>query len=210
MKIQVFSDMVCPWCYIGERRLARALEAVGGDAFEVEFKPFQLDPSTPVEALPLTQYLEKRFAGRPVDSMMNRVTSAAAEEGITMAWQHGQIANTRTAHRLMAWTMNEYGEGVQRALAEQLFALHFTNGGNIGDVEELAAAAALAGVDADRARAHLNSSDGVQELDAALASARSGVQSVPTYIIDDRYVIQGAQPLATFVATLEEAIRTRK
>ncbi len=210
MKIQVFSDIVCPWCYIGERRLTRALDAVGNDAFEVEFKPFQLDPATPVEALPLTEYLQKRFAGRSVDSMMNRVTSTAAEEGITMAWEHGQIANTRTAHRLMAWTMKEYGEKVQRALAEQLFALHFTHGGNIGNVDELAAAAALAGVDAERARAHLNSTDGVQELEEALASARLGVQAVPTYVIDDRYVIQGAQPLATFVSTLEEAIRTRK
>ena len=210
MKIQVFSDIVCPWCYIGERRLTRALDAVGNDAFEVEFKPFQLDPATPVEALPLTEYLQKRFAGRSVDSMMNRVTSTAAEEGITMAWEHGQIANTRTAHRLMAWTMKEYGEKVQRALAEQLFALHFTHGGNIGNVDELAAAAALAGVDAERARAHLNSTDGVQELEEALASARRGVQAVPTYVIDDRYVIQGAQPLATFVSTLEEGIRTRK
>jgi len=210
MKIQVFSDIVCPWCYIGERRLTRALESVASDAIEVEFRPFQLDPATPVEALPLTQYLEKRFAGRPVDSMMNRVTRTAAEEGITIAWEHGQIANTRTAHRLMAWTMKEYGEKVQRALAEQLFALHFTNGGNIGDVDELATAAALAGVNADRARAHLNSTDGVQELDDALASARRGVQAVPTYVIDDRFVIQGAQPLATFVATLAEAIRTRQ
>lgn len=156
MKIQVFSDVVCPWCYIGERRLTRALESVASDAFEVEFKPFQLDPAIPFEALPLTQYLERRFVGRSVDSMMNRVTSAAAEEGITMAWEHGQIANTRTAHRLMAWTVKEYGERVQRALAEQLFALHFTHGGNIGDVDELATAAALAGVDAERARAHLN------------------------------------------------------
>lgn len=210
MKIQVFSDIVCPWCYIGERRLARALQAVNSaEAFEVEFKPFQLDPATPVEALPLTEYLQKRFAGRPVDSMMQRVTSTAADEGITIDWQHGQIANTRTAHRLMAWTMTEYGETTQRKLAEQLFALHFTNGGNIGDIDELADAAAIAGIDASRARAFLNSTDGVQELDDAFASARRmGVQAVPTFIIDDRYVIQGAQPLATFEATLREALRT--
>ena len=211
MKIQVFSDIVCPWCYIGERRLTRALESVAGEAsFEVEFKPYQLDPTTPEDALPLTEYLQKRFAGRPVDTMMQRVTTTAAQEGITMAWQNGQIANTRTAHRLMAWTLAEYGEQVQRALAEQLFALHFTNGGNIGDIDELSTAAGRAGIDADRARAHLLSTDGVQELDDAFASARRmGVEAVPTFVIDDRYVIQGAQPVETFVANLREAIRTR-
>lgn len=209
MKIQVFSDVVCPWCYIGERRLTRALETFDASAFEVEFKPFQLDPDTPVDAVPLVEYLQKRFGGRPVDTIMNRVTTTAAEEGISIEWQHGQIANTRSAHRLMAWTLKEYGEMTQRALAEQLFALHFTQGGNIGAVDELAAAAARAGVDADRARAYLDSNDGVSELDAAFASARRGVQAVPTYIIDDRFVIQGAQPVATFVATLQEALRTR-
>lgn len=209
MKIQVFSDVVCPWCYIGERRLARALEAFDAGAFEIEFKPFQLDPHTPVDAVPLVEYLQKRFGGRPVDTIMNRVTNTAAEEGISIAWQHGQIANTRSAHRLMAWTLKQYGEMTQRALAEQLFALHFTQGGNIGAVDELAGAAARAGVDADRARAYLESNDGVAELDEAFASARRAVQAVPTYIIDDRFVLQGAQPVATFVATLQEALRTR-
>lgn len=209
MKIEIYSDVVCPWCYIGERRLTRALAALpNGDEVEIAFRPYQLDPSAPDEAVPLAQYLQQRF-GRRVGGMLEPVSAAARGEGIAIAWDTALSANTRLAHRLLAWTEQAYGVRIQRAVAERLFALHFTQSGNIADVEHLVAAAAAVGVDAGRARAYLQSDQGVTELEAALGAARQlGIHAVPTFVIDGRYVVRGAQPVATFVDALEQAART--
>jgi predicted DsbA family dithiol-disulfide isomerase len=207
MKIEVYSDIACPWCYIGERRLERALAALPPrERVEVVFRPYQLDPNAPEAAVPLTQYLERRFGGRK-DGMLDVVTEAAAGEGITLAWDRALSANTRTAHRLLQWALREDGPEVQRQLAVGLFALHFTHGGNVADVEQLAAAAASAGLDAERARAYLASGEGVRELESEFGEARQlGIASVPTFVIDGRYAIQGAQPVSAFVRILEQAL----
>lgn len=207
MKIEIYSDIACPWCYIGERRLARALTAVSPrEPVEVVFRPYQLDPHAPDTAAPLTTYLERRFGGRS-DGMLEEVTRAAEGEGITMAWDRALSANTRTAHRLLQWALRQRGPEVQRRLAGELFALHFTRGGNIADVEQLADAAAAAGLDRDEARAHLVSDDGVQELEQEFDKARElGIMSVPTFVIDGRYAIQGAQPVSTFARMLEQLL----
>lgn len=207
MRIDVYSDIVCPWCYVGERRLTRALAALpDASGIDVQFLPYQLDASTPTDAAPLVPYLQRRF-GANATAMLARVSTVAAGEGIAIDWDRALIANTRTAHRLLTWVGREYGTAVQRAVAERLFDLYFTQGGNIGDRESLIQAAAPAGVDPERARAHLRSSDGEQELDAAFAAARRrGVQAVPTFVIDDRFVIEGAQPVAAFVDALERAL----
>jgi predicted DsbA family dithiol-disulfide isomerase len=209
VKVEIYSDVVCPWCYIGERRLTRALAAVpGGSEAEVVFRPYQLNPAAPDEAVPLPQYLERRF-GRRVDGMLEQVSAAARGEGLAIAWDKALSANTRIAHRLLTWAEQEYGSGVQRAFAERLFALHFTQGGNIADIEQLAGAAAETGMDADRARAYLQSDEGVQALEAEFDNARRlGIHAVPTFVIDGRYVVEGAQPVATFVDILEQATKT--
>lgn len=209
MKIEIYSDVVCPWCYIGERRLNRALAAFSqGGQVEVVFRPYQLDPDAPESAVPLPEYLERRF-GRRVDGVLDQVTTAARAEGIEMAWEKALSTNTRTAHRLLVFAEREYGAVLQRALAERLFERHFTLGGNIGDVDQLVEAASAAGMDAGRARAHLESGKGVQELEAELEKARRlGIQAVPTFVIDGRYAVQGAQPAAKLLEVLEEAART--
>src|SRR5690606_15920826 len=116
MKVEIYSDVACPWCYIGERRFARALAAFpGAEDVEVVFRPYQLDANTPHQAVPMAQYLERRF-GRPVNDMLGRVTSEAGREGITMNWDRALAVNTRTAHRLMRLAEREYGAEVQRAL----------------------------------------------------------------------------------------------
>ena len=117
MKVEIYSDVVCPWCYIGERRFARALAAFGGGDVEVVFRPFQLDPAAPTAAEPIARYLERRFGAR-AGSMLGSVSAAAAAEGITMDWDRALAANTRTAHRLLGLAEREYGAGTQRALAE--------------------------------------------------------------------------------------------
>ncbi len=207
MKVEVYSDIVCPWCYVGERRLKRALAALpDASGIEVRFMPYQLDPSTADEASPLVQYVERRF-GRDVRAMLDRVSAVAKDEGIAINWDRALIANTRTAHRLLTWVVQEYGAKVQGSVAEQLFDLYFTRGGNIADVEQLVQAAARAGVDANHSRAHLQSTNGVPELEAAFDEARRrGVQAVPTFVIDDRFVVEGAHPVAAFVDLLERAL----
>ncbi len=208
MKIEIYSDIVCPWCYIGERRLARALAALpNGQDVDVVFRPYQLDPGAPTTAIPLLPYLEQRFGSRAA-GMMSHVTATAAGEGITTAWDKALSVNTRLAHRVVAFAEREYGAGVQRALVERLFALYFTQGGNVGDVDQLVAAAADVGVDPDRVRVLLASDDGVAELEAAFESARRlGIQSVPTFVIDGRHAVVGAQPAAALLEVLENLAR---
>ena len=205
MKVEVWSDLVCPWCYIGERRFQRALDAFPGrERVEMRFAPFQLDPAAPAAALPLTTYLTGRY-GAHAAAMQERAGAAAREEGIVMRWDAALAVNTRSAHRLVGLAEREHGAAVQRALVDRLFGLHFERGGDLGDVDTLVAEAAAAGMDADRARAYLEAGEGAAELDHDLARAYAlGVGSVPTFLIDDRWVIQGAQPTAVFARALGE------
>lgn len=205
MKIEIYSDVVCPWCYIGKRRFERAL-AEYPDAAEVEvvFRPYQLDPNAPAEAVPQKEYLEQRF-GAGAGRMMGQVTSAAAAEGIEIDWDRALAANTRTAHRLLGLARRDHGEKVQRALTDRLFAMHFTRGGNIADIDQLAAEAEAVGMDAARARSYLESDEGVAELDAEFRSARElGVRAVPTFVFNGKWTVEGAQPVATFLKAMEE------
>ena len=211
MQIDIYSDVVCPWCYIGERRFVRAVEAadltIDADV-RVTFRPYQLDPGAPATAEPLSQYLARRF-GRPVGGMLDAVTQAGASEGLAFAWDRALAGNTRTARRLLAFAQREGGPAVQRALLERLFALHFSEGGDITGVDPLTDAAAAVGLDGDRVRAFLASSDGLADLDAAFEQARQiGIRAVPTFVFDGRHALQGAQPLDVFVQTLRESAET--
>lgn len=208
MKVEIYSDIACPWCYIGERRFGRALAAFpDGRDVEVVFRPFQLDPAAPMTGTPVAEYLAKRY-GRPVGGMLTRVTEAAASEGITVDWQRAIAVNTRTAHRLLRLAEHEYGPAVQHALMEKLFDAHFSQGGNIADHAQLTALAASVGMGAERARAYLDSNESAPELEAELDHARKlGVQAVPTFVFDGQYVVQGGQPASVFLQVLEEVQR---
>jgi predicted DsbA family dithiol-disulfide isomerase len=101
IKVEIYSDIVCPWCYIGEHRFFQALsDFPNADQVEVVFRPFQLDPGAPPRGIPLAEYLERRYGGRSV-AMMERVGSVAAEEGIAIDWDRALAGNTHTAHRLL-------------------------------------------------------------------------------------------------------------
>jgi len=205
MKVEIYSDVVCPWCYIGERRFERALGTFpGGRDIEVVFRPFQLDPAAPATGTPIAQYLAKRF-GRPADGMLARVTEAAASEGIAMDWDRAIAVNTRTAHRLLRLAEHEYGPAVQHALMEKLFDAHFSQGGNVADHAQLTALAVSVGMDAERVRTYLDSNEGAAELAAEFDHARQrGVQAVPTFVFDGQYVVQGGHPASVFLRVLEE------
>lgn len=211
MKVEIYSDVVCPWCYIGERRFARALAAFprAGEV-EVVFRPFQLDPGASTTAVPTARHLASRYGAR-AEGMMQNVTQVGAQEGIAFRFDRALAVNTRTAHRLLRLAEREHGPAVQRALAERLFDAHFTEGVDIGDRARLVELAAAAGMDAERVRGYLASGEGDAELGAELDEARAlGVQAVPTFVFDGQYVVEGGQPASVFLQVLEEVERLGK
>ncbi len=205
MKVEIYSDVACPWCYIGERRFQRALAAFPqADRVEVVYRSYQLDPNTPETPMPLKEYLQKRF-GRPVDDMLQQVTENARGEGIEMAWDRAISVNTLTAHRLFRLAEREYGAGVQRKLVEKLFAAHFSEGGDVSDHDLLTELAVSVGMDEERVRAYLASNEGLDETREDLDQARRiGVQAVPTFVFEGQWAVQGAQSASTFLQVLEE------
>lgn len=208
MKVEIYSDVACPWCYIGKRRFEQALAAFpGGDEVEVVYRPYQLDPAAPATARPLTEALAEKF-GPGAASKMSSVVDAARAEGITMDFGRALAANTLAAHRLLRLAEHEYGRVAQHALAESLFEAHFARGADIGDPEVLAGLASAAGMDAARAAAYLASGEGVAEVKAEIRDARQlGVSAVPTFVFEGRYGVQGAQPASAFLQTLEAVAR---
>jgi predicted DsbA family dithiol-disulfide isomerase len=205
MKIEIYSDVACPWCYIGERRFQRALAAFpGGDRLEVVYRSYQLDPAAPEEPAPMTEYLRRKF-GENVEGVQQQVAGAARGEGIRMDFSNGVIVNTLTAHRLLRLAEHEHGATVQRALAEKLFEAYFERGADVSDHGLLAGLAAEVGMDEARVRGYLGSDEGLEETRADLAGAvERGVRAVPTFVFDGRYAVEGAQPSSTFLKVLEE------
>lgn len=208
MKVEIYSDIACPWCYIGERRFMRALAAYPkADEVEVVFRSYQLDPSTPEEPMPMKEYLERRF-GRPVEGMLSQVSENARGEGIEMVWDRAVAVNTLTAHRLLRLAEVEYGATLQRALAEKLFEAYFTRGGNIADHGLLTELAVSVGMDEARVRDYLASGEGLKETKAALDAAQQlGIRAVPTFVFEGKFAVQGAQSASTFLQALEEVAR---
>ena len=206
MKVEIYSDVACPWCYIGKRRFEKALAAFPGNAdVEVVYKPYQLDPSAPSVATPLLDRLERKF-GAGAGAMARRVTDAASAEGIEMRFDRALAANTLAAHRLLWLAEREHGSVVQHELAERLFEAHFSEGGDIGDIGQLTDLAVAAGMDRERVTTFLASSEGTEEVRAEIHAAQEmGITAVPTFIFDDRYAVQGGQPSPIFLQALERA-----
>ncbi|WP_371493728.1 DsbA family oxidoreductase [Kitasatospora sp. NBC_00374] len=191
MKVEIYSDVVCPWCYIGKRRFEKALAAFPGAAdVEVTFRPFQLNPAASEVGEPSAQVYERKF-GRPAQSIFGPLTEAAAAEGITFRMDAAVATNTFEAHRLI-WFAARHGR--QSAVKEGLLAHYFTDGGHLGDRTALTDIGVAAGLDRAEVAAFLTSPDGVDEVRAELAeAARLGITSVPTFVFDGEVAVQGAQ-----------------
>jgi predicted DsbA family dithiol-disulfide isomerase len=204
MKVEIYSDVACPWCYIGYARFQRSLTGLeGADDVEVVYRPYQLDPGAPRKAEPMLDYLERRF-GPGARDMANQVAESARGEGLPMDFERGLTGNTLDAHRLMRLAELEYGAEAQRKLATALFEAQFADGRDIGDAETLAELAAGVGIDAGRASTYLASDEGEREVREEIERAqRIGVTAVPTFVFEGRYAVQGAQPPATFREVLE-------
>ena len=207
MKVEIYSDVSCPWCYIGEKRFAAALASFPDEDVDVVFRPYQLDPGAPATGRPLVSALREKF-GANVPQMIARVTEAARGEGIEMRWDDAIAVNTLTAHRLLRLAVREYGPDVQRALAERLFDSHFTRGGDVGDPALLTELAVAAGMDRERTRSYLASGEGLAETQEEIAEAQQlGIRAVPTFVFEGQYLVEGGQPSAVFTDVLREVAR---
>lgn len=205
MDIQVWSDVVCPWCYLGKRRLEKALSEFPGEV-TVTYRAYQLDPSPVPRAVPIKEAMAAKFGGSArADQMLGHVTEAAAADGLTLDYDRAIAANTFDAHRLVVWAA---GQDRQADMLDALQRAHFQGGIDLGSLRALAGVAAGIGLDPAGALAYLESEAGTGAVNADLAEARElGITSVPTYVIDGKYAVQGAQEPATLVAALEEITR---
>jgi len=207
MNIEVWSDVVCPWCYIGKRRLESALKQFEHrDDVTVTWRSFELNPNTPhrVEG-PLVEALASKY-GVPVsqaEQMMQRVTDAAAGEGITMRFDIAQTGNTFDAHRLIHHASES---GLRSEMKERLLAACFTEGQAISDRAVLASLAADVGLDRDTALAMLESEGHAEAVRAEERQAQAyGAGGVPFFVIDQKYGVSGAQPSETLLQVLNTA-----
>ncbi len=206
MKIDIWSDVVCPWCWIGKHRFQQGVALLGDDAPEIEvhWHPFQLDPDAGTTPVPLREaYVAKFGSAERTAQILSQTQTTARAEGLPMDFDQGQVrVTTLPAHRLL-WLAGR--EGVQDAVGEALFHAHFVEGRNLADTQTLIAAAAAGGIPAERVSALLAGEEGLQEIQAQLAQAQAlGIQSVPTFVVNDRYAIQGAQPPEAFAQALRQ------
>jgi predicted DsbA family dithiol-disulfide isomerase len=208
--VEIWSDVVCPWCYIGKRRFEKAAEQLRDDVqLEVVFRPYQLDPTaSPGKASPVREAYAKKFGGpERADQILAQVTSVAATEGIEFHMEKALRANTLLAHRLL-WLAEATGH--QYALKERLLQAYFVDGSDVGDPDVLATCAADVGMPADRVRAFLDSDDGAAEVAAQLAfAADAEITAVPTFVIDSKWAIPGAQDPDTFVKVIHRLLERR-
>ncbi|WP_029434084.1 DsbA family oxidoreductase [Blastococcus sp. URHD0036] len=207
MRVEVWSDVVCPWCYIGKRRLETALERFGHrDDVEVVWRSFQLDPSVPEGETHATLPALAAKYGRSVEEMrgtMRHVEETAAGEGLRYDLANGVSGNTLLAHELLHLAAER---GVQDTAKERLLHAHFEEGRSVFDVDSLAALGAEVGLDEDEVRAALADHRFRPAVEEDIATARAlGATGVPFFVVDRRYGASGAQPAELLLQVLEKA-----
>lgn len=204
IKLDIFSDPVCPWCYIGKANLDRALEAAPEHAFQIEWHPFQLNPGMPAEGVDRAEYLEAKFGGKAkAVEIYARVEQAAREAGLTIDFSTiRRMPNTLNAHRLIHWAGLE---GRQTAIVSALFRAYWREGRDIGQTATLVDIAEAAGMDRALTERLLATDEDSDALKARDIHARErGVTGVPCFIIGNQYVVSGAQPPQVWADVIAE------
>lgn len=203
IRLDILSDPVCPWCYIGKAQLDRALAAAPEHPFAIAWHPFQLNPDMPRGGMDRRRYLEAKFGDRErAVEVYSSILRAAEGAGVTLDIERiGRMPNTLDAHRLIHWAGLE---GRQNAIVDALFRAYFVEGRDIGDHDTLAAIAENAGLAPGLARRLLDSEADVEEVRARDARARErGVSGVPTFVIGNRHVLTGAQSPAVWAQVID-------
>lgn len=204
IRLDIFSDPVCPWCYLGKANLDRALEAAPHHPFQIEWHPFQLNPDMPREGVDKRHYLAARFGGADkVDAVHDRLREIARQNGVDMDPDTPKrIPNTLDAHRLILWAGLE---GRQTPVVAALFRAYWKEGRDIGNRAVLADIAAAAGMDRAVTARLLDSDADADDLRARDADARAkGVTAVPTFLVAQQYVVSGAQPPEVWAKVIAE------
>jgi predicted DsbA family dithiol-disulfide isomerase len=200
MKVDVWTDIVCPWCFIGITRFERAIAQFDGDV-AVQLHAFQLDPAAPVPGIPALERYARKF-GDEAPHLLKRVTDEGAKDGIEMRFDRAITGNTFDAHRLLRLAAPS---GKQRELEMSLYRAYFTEGFDITDRFVLADRAATAGLDREAALTYLNGDDGVDEVRRDLETAlERGISGVPAFVFEDRYLLPGAVDTNTFLQVFEQ------
>jgi len=207
MRIEIWSDVVCPWCYIGKRRLEQALESFAhADEVEIVYRSFELDPTAPVVGTETkAEMLGRKYGGGEPNgrALIQRSTQAAAEVGLRFAYDDALHTKTVDAHRLLHLAL---AEGLQVELKEELLAAFFSRGESMGDHDVLRKVAAEVGLDQVRVDEVLASEEYADAVRADIAQAQAyGATGVPFFVVDERYGVSGAQPTEVFSGLLERA-----
>lgn len=216
MNVEIWSDVVCPWCYIGKKRFETALANLTAEGVELDisisFRPFQLDPSAPRNApSPVIDGYAKKFGGmEKAHQIINHVTSAASDSGIEFHMENALRANTLQAHRLLHLALVHHGAEAQVLLKQALLEAYFTNGEDICNSDILVSCAQRAGITSETAREYLASDEGLEEVLSDLSLAGElGITAVPTFVFDGKWTVPGAQDVAVFENVLRRlATRT--
>lgn len=215
MRIDVWSDIACPWCYIGKRRLESALDGFEHrDEVEVVYRSFELDPSAPVPPVETsTVALARKYGGGPeqIAAMQDRVSELAAAEGLDYQLDRTLHLNTRDAHRLLHLALQVGGPALQRTLKEALLEAYFVQAKDVTDRVLLEEICAGVGLDPEAVRRVLAGDDFDAEVQADIDQARVyGASGVPFFVVDGRYGISGAQPTEVFAGAVERAWAERQ
>ncbi|WP_027054194.1 DsbA family oxidoreductase [Mesorhizobium erdmanii] len=203
--VDVVSDVVCPWCFIGQKRLDKAVASAGDVDVHIRWRPFQLDPTIPPGGKDRREYMLAKFGSdERIREIHARIEPLGEAEGISFAFDAIKVApNTLDAHRLIRWA-GAAGEAVQNRLVRRLFQLNFEEGVNIGDHAVLVEAARDAGMDASVVATLLPTDADVEAVRTEIATAsRMGISGVPCFLLEGKYAVMGAQD----VDTLADAIR---
>ena len=204
VKLDILSDPICPWCYIGKAQMDRALESHPDHPFEIEWHPFQLNPDMPADGMDRREYLEHKFGGKDgAVRVYSQIAEAAEAAGLDIDFAAIQrTPNTINAHRLIHWAGLE---GRQTAIVSKLFKAYFRDGRDIGDTEVLLVIAEDAGMDRAMTDRLMQSDADLEDIRARDANARAkGVSGVPTFVVANQHVLPGAQPTALWGDVIAE------
>ncbi len=211
LTIEIASDLVCPWCFVGKRRLDRAIERVAPRVtVKTRWLPFQLDPSVPRAGVDYKDNLVRKFgSAKRIEDAWARLTELGREDGIAFRFDAQKVMpHTITGHRLVAHAQSLDDASLTDRLVEGLFRAHFCDGRDTGNLDVLVDVAADAGLEREATRAMLLGDAHAAEVADEIAEVRAlGISSVPTFIVDRRFGVAGAQPVETLEAVITRALQ---
>ncbi len=205
IQLDIYSDVICPWCYVGKARLDEALKTIGTALnIQITWKPFELNPTMPSEGADRKEYMLKKFGTADLSGMQNRLSTAGAENGVNFDFAKiTRVPNTFNAHRLI-WLAKK--ENKQHELSEVLFRKYFFDGADLSSNENLLSAAEEAGLSTESTRQFLNSTEGIAEVRKEEQEGRAmGISAVPTFIVNGEIIASGAIPPSELVSLIESA-----